>query len=94
MSYPNAIGDWTQSMSTVVTSTATESRPYKNLSETVFSSPSATQDKTNLSSTSELVARALEGSDVRFDKVNTLRESIANGSYYVSSSDLAEKMLQ
>jgi len=41
-----------------------------------------------------LIAQALEGSDVRTEKVAALQESIANGSYNVSSSDVADKMIR
>ncbi len=51
-------------------------------------------DLTDLSSTGELVAQALGGSDVRTDKVATLQQAIANGSYNVSSADVADKLIQ
>lgn len=51
-------------------------------------------DQTNLSSTSGLVAQALEGSDTRSAKVASLQQAIAAGSYSVSSSDVADKMIQ
>jgi negative regulator of flagellin synthesis FlgM len=51
-------------------------------------------DLTDLSSTGGLVAQALSGSDVRGDKVAALQQSIADGSYSVSSSDVADKIIQ
>jgi negative regulator of flagellin synthesis FlgM len=51
-------------------------------------------DDANLSSAGGIVAQALEGSDVRTAKVMALQQAIANGSYNVSSSDVAEKMIQ
>ncbi len=50
-------------------------------------------DQTNLSSTGGLVAQALEGSDVRTAKVASLQQAIAAGSYNVSSSDVAGKII-
>jgi len=51
-------------------------------------------DQTNLSSTGGLVAQALESSDTRSTKVATLQQAIAAGSYSVSSSDVADKIIQ
>lgn len=34
-----------------------------------------------------------DAAPVRMDRVKTLRESIANGTYHVSASDLADKIL-
>jgi len=50
-------------------------------------------DKTNISSTSELLSAALGVSDVRLDKVVPLQQAIANGTYNVSSSDVADKLI-
>jgi negative regulator of flagellin synthesis FlgM len=51
-------------------------------------------DQTRLSSTGGLVAQALEGSDIRSAKVASLQQAIAAGSYSVSSSDVAHKIIQ
>jgi negative regulator of flagellin synthesis FlgM len=51
-------------------------------------------DQTNLSSTGGLVAQALESSDTRSAKVASLQQAIAAGSYSVSSSDVADKIIQ
>ena len=50
-------------------------------------------DSTSISSTSGLIAQALGGSDVRADKVSALQQSIAAGTYNVSSSDVASKIV-
>jgi negative regulator of flagellin synthesis FlgM len=50
-------------------------------------------DQTNLSSTGGLVAQALEGSDTRSAKVASLQQAIASGTYSVSSSDVADKII-
>jgi negative regulator of flagellin synthesis FlgM len=51
-------------------------------------------DEANLSSAGGIVAQALEGSDVRTTKVAALQQAIADGSYNVASSDVAEKMIE
>ena len=51
-------------------------------------------DQTNLSSTGGLVAQAMEGSDTRSAKVASLQQAIAAGNYSVSSSDMADKIIQ
>ena len=51
-------------------------------------------DKANLSSTGGLVAQALGGSDTRAAKVTALQEAINSGNYSVSSSDVADKIIQ
>jgi negative regulator of flagellin synthesis FlgM len=57
------------------------------------SAPAKQADQTNLSSAGGMIAQALEGSDVRTDKVAALQKAIASGSYSVSSSDVAGKMI-
>jgi negative regulator of flagellin synthesis FlgM len=51
-------------------------------------------DLTDLSSTGGLVAQALGDSDVRTEKVAALQQAIAAGEYSVSSSDVADKIIQ
>jgi negative regulator of flagellin synthesis FlgM len=50
-------------------------------------------DTTSVSSTGGLVAAALSTPDVRLDKVAALQTAIANGSYNVSSADVASKVV-
>jgi negative regulator of flagellin synthesis FlgM len=61
--------------------------------DTNATAPVAQADSTNISSTSGLIAQALGGSDVRADKVASLQQSIAAGTYNVSSSDVASKIV-
>lgn len=51
-------------------------------------------DQASLSSAGGVVARALEGTDVRYTKVESLQQAIAAGDYSVSSSDVAGKIIQ
>lgn len=51
-------------------------------------------DQASLSHVSTLLAQALTTSDVRADKVASLQQAINSGSYNVSSSDVADKLLK
>ncbi len=50
-------------------------------------------DHAEVSAAGSLISKALDGSDVRMDKVQALQQAIASGSYQVSSSDVADKMM-
>ncbi|HEV2645737.1 MAG TPA: flagellar biosynthesis anti-sigma factor FlgM [Acidobacteriaceae bacterium] len=50
-------------------------------------------DQANVSGTADVVAQALSGSDVRMDRVTSLQNAIAAGTYSVSASDVAAKLL-
>ena len=50
-------------------------------------------DQTAVSSTGDAVLQAMGTSDVRTDKVASLQAAIADGSYSVSSSDVADKLI-
>jgi negative regulator of flagellin synthesis FlgM len=51
-------------------------------------------DEAALSSTGDLVFQSLGASDTRTAKVSSLQEAIAAGTYTVSSSDVADKIIQ
>ena len=51
-------------------------------------------DETALSSTGGLVFQSLGAPDTRTSKVSSLQEAIAAGTYTVSSSDVADKIIQ
>jgi negative regulator of flagellin synthesis FlgM len=50
-------------------------------------------DNATLSAAANLVGQALTGSDVRTEKVAALQQAIAAGTYNVSSSDVADKLI-
>jgi negative regulator of flagellin synthesis FlgM len=50
-------------------------------------------DQTVVSSTGDAMLQAMGSTDVRTDKVASLQAAIANGTYNVSSSDVAGKMI-
>ena len=99
MSFSNGIGSLQQTTNPI---TPTEARPaiQTGLSENVAKQNEVQTanvehaDQTNLSSTGGLVAQALESSDIRSTKVASLQQAIAAGTYSVSSSDLADKVIQ
>jgi negative regulator of flagellin synthesis FlgM len=99
MSYTSGINSLQQTISPI---TPSEARPaiQANVSDQ-GANPSVEQtanlervDQTNLSSTGGLVAQALEGSDTRSAKVASLQQAIASGTYSVSSSDVADKIIR
>ncbi|MGH9597629.1 MAG: flagellar biosynthesis anti-sigma factor FlgM [Edaphobacter sp.] len=99
MSYSNGINNLQQTISPIAT---TESKPVvpanapgttANASREPASGAGRT-DEANLSSAGSFVSQALGGSDVRPEKVAALQQAIATGSYNVSSSDVADKIIQ
>jgi len=93
MSYANGIGSLQQALSVI---TPTETKPaIVNEAKNEASTPAAGRaDQANLSTASGLMAQALEVSDTRSAKVVALQQAITSGSYNVSSSDVADKMIQ
>jgi negative regulator of flagellin synthesis FlgM len=100
MSYTNGITNQQQAASSISSSStlpalqtnASAGSPHD--SEASLKPNAERTDLTSLSATGGLVAQALEGSDTRSSKVASLQQAIASGSYNVSSSDVAEKIMQ
>jgi negative regulator of flagellin synthesis FlgM len=98
MSYANGIGALQQALSSIApaatpASQAAEAAAAANQHSTSVGK-AAHADQANLSSAGGMIAHALEGSDVRSEKVAALQQAIASGSYKVSSSEVAGKMIQ
>jgi negative regulator of flagellin synthesis FlgM len=98
MSYTNGITNQQQAPSlsdSVSTSGPVQSTVSAGVVGESASSNSNTEraDLTSLSAAGGLVAQSLEGSDIRSGKVASLQQSIATGSYNVSSSDIADKIM-
>ena len=94
MSYASGIGSLQPAVNSISLS---ESKPAASTSTPDGSGSPASVDRTDeasLSSAGCIVVQALEGSDVSTIKVAALQQAIADGSYNVSSSDVAEKMIQ
>jgi negative regulator of flagellin synthesis FlgM len=97
MSYTNGIGSLQQVLSSITPTThaAESASASKQRGAVVPDAGRADRtDQTNLSSASGLIAQALQGSDTRSAKVAALQQVIASGTYSVSSSDVAGKMIQ
>ncbi|WP_158791894.1 flagellar biosynthesis anti-sigma factor FlgM [Granulicella sp. L60] len=99
MSFASGIGGLQQAMNSIASSeTKPATRPEVSdggVGEGDVSVTGAGQvDQANLSSAGGLVAQALEGSDVRSEKVSSLQQAIASGNYNVPSADVADKMVQ
>jgi len=96
MSYTNGINNLQPSLAiqTLATpKTALDQSASASVSDGVDVG-NAGKDQASLSPTSALLSQALTTSDVRADKVASLQQAIAAGSYNVSSSDVADKLLQ
>jgi|KBSMisStandDraft_5_1062788.scaffolds.fasta_scaffold126437_3 negative regulator of flagellin synthesis FlgM len=98
MSYPSGIGDLKQAMTSIAPATTTETQQVsgakaKESNKTALPRESQS-DEARLSSTGGLIAQALESSDVRTAKVEALQKAISDGSYNVSSANVADKMIR
>lgn len=98
MSYANGVGALQQVLSSITPATtqATESAKAQSQSDTAIANTAQANraDQTSLSSASGMIVRALAGPDVRSVKVASLQQAIASGTYSVSSSDVADKMIK
>ena len=99
MSYSSGIGSIQQAIDLIATSEAKPVTPAAGPAGSASANEGTITnvghaDQTDLSSTSGIVAQALEGSDVRSTKVASLQQAIASGSYNVPSSDVADKIIQ
>ncbi len=101
MSYTNGVGGFQPVLGSIApaatkTNSAAESANAQNQRNAAVGKTEQTNhgDQTNLSSAGGIIAHALSGSDTRSEKIAALQQAIASGSYKVSSSDVAGKMIQ
>jgi negative regulator of flagellin synthesis FlgM len=98
MSYISGIGS--QQTTSAITPSETQPVVTVNASGIVADKSEALSatvghaDETALSSTGGLVFQSLGASDTRTANVSSLQEAIAAGTYTVSSSDVADKIIQ
>lgn len=99
MSYANGVGTLQQVLSSITPAPAqaagSASAPNQEHPVAAANASHAERaDQTVLSSAGGAIAHALGGSDVRSERVAALQQAIASGTYNVSSSDVAGKMIQ
>jgi len=99
MSISNGVGNL-QGLSNPVTpasatAPAAKEQQVKTSAAAAPATPRVSQavDQAVISSTSGLLSQALSGSDVRLEKVLPLQAAISAGTYNVSSSDVADKLI-
>ncbi|RSL14876.1 FlgM family anti-sigma-28 factor [Edaphobacter aggregans] len=92
MSYSNEIGGLQRGLNPIAATGTTQTNTPAAATKTNDASTEQV-DQAKLSLMGGLVSQALGGSDVRMDKVAKLQQAITSGSYSVSSSDVAEKMI-
>jgi len=100
LSYTNGIGSPQQVIGAAdLSASSSTGRTAKSASDSLSlpsqngTGNSALNDQATLSSTAAAFTQALSGSDVRADKVASLQQSIAAGTYSIPSSDVAAKVL-
>ncbi len=97
MSYTNGIGG-AQQLSTLMTTAATAPRSLANATaHSAVSAPDISglsDDQTSFSAAASLIAQPSGESDVRSERISALQQAISAGTYNVSSSDVAEKLIQ
>jgi flagellar biosynthesis anti-sigma factor FlgM len=97
MTYASGINSLQEAINSI---TPSEAKPAAQVSASDSVSKATTGanvehvDQTNLSSTGGLVAQALATSDTRSAKVASLQQAISAGNYSVSSTDVADKIIQ
>jgi len=77
-----------------VNGTAAATKATSQTAAAFISSTSKGVDSANLSASGALASQATDTSDVRLTKVAELKAAINSGTYSVSASDLADKMVE
>lgn len=97
MSFGDGIGDLKQALSAVIPATKPPAAVRTEAARTDAKSvtgPGTQADEASLSKAGGLIAQAFGGSDVRTARVEALQQAIGTGSYRVSSSEIAGKIIQ
>ena len=98
MSYTNGVGNGLGNLQQLfgtgdVAATGKTATDTKASAAGTAASATVTADQASLSTVGGLVAAALNGSDVRTEKVAALQQAIGNGTYNVSAADVADKLI-
>ena len=97
MSYTTGIGN-TPQLSTPITTAATS--PWSQANATtrsggsVSDSNALSEDQTSFSAAASLITQPSGNLDVRPERVSALQQAISAGTYNVSASDVADKLIQ
>jgi negative regulator of flagellin synthesis FlgM len=97
MSFADGIGSVSQSLAPITpAATPAQEATAPKASEVAQAASSTAQpiDHADLSSTGAVIAKALETSDTRSEKVEALRQAIASGSYNVPATEVANKIIE
>lgn len=94
MSFGDGIGELKNVLSTLTPVGEAQAASRSANTTLPASSGTAPADEASLSSASGLVSKALAIPDVRMEKVEALRQAIADGSYQVPSSEVAGKVIE
>ena len=99
MSYTDGIGNLRQAIDSIGPAAAKPAQqvsgPDKDKAPAdIKAGTAAPADSAELSPVGGLISKAMEGSDVRTEKVQALQQAITSGSYHVPSSDIADKLIQ
>jgi negative regulator of flagellin synthesis FlgM len=89
---PNAAEPAASSASQTARTAASEAAAA-SITGSGVSGNAAPVDQAKLSPAAEMITQMLSGSDVRTGKVAALQQAIAAGTYSVSSSDVADKVI-
>ena len=93
MSFTNGIGNLQQAIGTAATEASKPVSGGAARAKSAAEAVSGQTDHAELSAAGSLISKGLDGSDVRMDKVQALQQAIVSGSYHVSSSDVANKLI-
>jgi negative regulator of flagellin synthesis FlgM len=97
MSYTNGIVG-AQQLSTLMTTAATAPQSQANAAaQSGVPAPGAnglSDDQISFSAVASLIAQPSGDSDVRTERISALQQAISAGTYNVSSSDVADKLIQ
>lgn len=99
MSYTNGVGTTQNPFTAESTATSATAQPERTASISLANGSAgaasgvAAVDQAKLSGFGGALAQALTQSDVRMDKITALQQAIVSGSYNVSASDVADKLI-